>query len=340
MTRSESVVPVASLRRLFALALIAAGALAGCGSDEPTPITRFESALASIGGGGAVAGAGYGYVDVGAISGAPSSRSTLSWAADALGPGASDLLTHDRAVRGTGVDASSADRIVSIAGSYAIGARLDGIDTGRVAAALQRLGAARRDRGDWAAYDLGAERQTPIGTPLEPLGVLASRSATSADALALARSDLGLDDLIGKGSPVTDSPAILAATGCLGDVLAARIQLDNFTYLPGIGPDMNAVGVTPGEDGARREILCAIDPDPAEIDRTATALRRALPGPGARDVARATVEVEDSHGQHVARAVLELTPAAEPGFLFRALTTNDLLALEGLRSLDLDPGGG
>ena len=330
------------MRRFLALALLVAISLMGCGgrSDEPTPPTGFESALASIGGGGEVAGAGYGYVDVAAIREAPSSRSTLSWAADALGPGASDLLTHAHAVRRAGVDASSANRIVSIAGSYAIGARLDGIDSSRLEASLKRLDATEHDRGGWTAYDLGAERQTPIGTPLEPLGVLASRSATSAEGLALARSDLGLDDLIGDGSPVTDSPAILAATGCLGDVVAARVQLDNFTYLPGLGPDMNAVGVTLGRDGARHEVLCAIDPDEGEIARTATALRRTLPGPEAPEVAGAIVEVGASHGQHVARAELELRPAARPGFLFRALTTNDLLALEGLRKLTLDPGAG
>jgi hypothetical protein len=330
------------LRALIGGALVAA-LICGCGSGGATgpAQTGLEHGLSSIGGGERTVGAGYGYVDLVALrnQGEPLERS-ISWAAKALGPGADDVIDDADARRSAGFRPEAADHIVSIAGSYAFGMRFDGVtaDPG-LTTQLSRLGATASQVSPWTFYDLGGERSRPIGTDLEPLGSLVARTAVSTNSVVLARSNTARADLAGRGAPVTTSPELEAAVECLGPVAAARILPSNFTYLPNIGPDLLALGVRFEPDGTVHEVFCAIDASSDEADHAAAGMRESfeLPGGGtiggrplAGLIATTHVGVEQSGDFTVARADLTRRDSQEPGLLFSAALTGELLTYEGL----------
>lgn len=329
-------------RPLPALLAVAAVLLCGCGSGGGRPAeTGFERALSTIGGGGDALGAGYGWINVVALraqGGSP--NKSLGWAAEALGPGADDLIMNGTAGSSARIDPAKTDRIVSISGSYAFGIRFDGADGSRLASRLGRLGARHRPEGPWTFFDLGSERSRPVGSDLEAVGSLVARTAISPSSVILARSRTARIDLTGAGLPVTTSAELTAATDCLGPVVVARVLLNNFTYLPNIGPDVLALGVRYEPDGTVHEVFCAVDPAEAEADAAAAGMRRAFGRGGTATVddrpigdliAGAHVDISSVSGFGVARANLTRQPGQRPGLLFSAGLTGELLTYEGLK---------
>jgi hypothetical protein len=323
-----------------ALALAASLGACGDGSESSAPDTAFAAALATVSGNEPV-GSGIGWIDVERLRQSGSSlRGELAWAAGALGPGASDVVREGESAARVGVEPLRAASMVSIADSYAVGLRLDGVEPGGFEDALAAAGARTRGESDWKRFDLGAEWSTPLGSRLEPLGSLVARSATSSSAIILARSHLARDDLMSSAPPAIDAPSAAAAAGCLGDVVAARIVPNNFTHLPNVGPELLAFGVRPAAAGPAREVLCLLDPSNPPIAYTARSLRRAF-DPDARDavsgepmgrlVSDSQVETFAEDDLQVARAELVAAVGTEPGLLFRAFNRGSLLTYMGLQ---------
>jgi hypothetical protein len=317
--------------------------LSGCGSGGSSRPEQsgLEHGLGSIGGGQRTVGAGYGYGDLVALRGQAEPLSeSIRWAAKALGPGADDIIDDESARLSAGFRPEAADRIVSIAGSYAFGMRFDGVEADPgLTDELVRLGAKASQVSPWTFYDLGGERSRPIGSDLEPLGSLVARTAVSTNSVVLARSDTARADLAGRGAPVTTSPELEAAIACLGPVAAARVLPSNFTYLPNIGPDLIALGVRFEPDGTVHEVFCALDESGSEIDHAAAGMRKSfvLHGGGRFNgrplsglVTNAHVSVEQNGDFAVARADLTRRKGQEPGLLFSAALTGELLTYEGL----------
>jgi hypothetical protein len=334
------------VRRPLAAALAAIAVViapGGCGGDDEAPRapaeTRLLDALDSIGGGEAFTGTGYGWIDVRALARETDLDAELYWAARALGPGGEDLIRDRLAVSELGIDPRRTDRLLSLSGSYVFGIRMDGIEPALAARALERAGARAQPSGEWTDLDLGAPASRPLGSEVEQLGALAARAAVSSDSLVISRTDDVRADLEGAGTPVSEAPAARAAATCLGEVDAARIVPDNFTHLPNVGPDVLAFGVE-RDRNSTTEVFCAIDASATEIDAAESALRDAF-APGSRDavtgedlsevVADIDVERLDADGVEVARARLELTPEAEPGFLFGAFVRGSLVTYLGLQ---------
>jgi hypothetical protein len=322
-------------------ALAAAVLLAGCGKeteDPAPPDTAFAAALGTIGGGAGGGEPGFGWVDVPALGTTPEERrQELRWAADALAPGADDIARGDGTAP-TGMDPAQAKQIVSVAGSYAIGVRFDGVDETGTEEALRGL-ARPKQSGDWTIYDVSETATTPFDSPLEGLSSYPSRSAVMPGSVVLARYLVARTALIGSGDSPVGAPLIAAAASCLGDVVAARIVPNNFTYAGSEAPQLFAFGVRSAGDG-RREVLCVLDEDRAKVSDAAAGMERAF-APGATDVvtdqpiddliAGAEIETLDLDGVPAARAELEPARGEIPGFLFRAFPRGSTLTYVGVR---------
>jgi hypothetical protein len=323
------------------LALALAVSLGACGDDgETTPQTRFAAALATVEATDPI-GTGYGWIDVERLrQGGQGFRSELDSVSDALGPGADTIITSARAARRVGVDAAAADSLLSVATSYALAVRLDGVDPKRVEAALARAGARSKHRGEWTTFELGGEWTAPLGTSLEPLSSIVARDATRDSAIILARSDLAREYVMSSAEPAIDAPVVAVAADCLGDVVAARLVLNNHTYLPNVGPELLAFGVRAPDSGPTREVLCALGEPRVPVDVAARSLSHAF-DPGARDalshepmsslVANSDVAVFDQAGLRVARAEVVDALGAEPGLMFRAFNRGSMLTYLGLQ---------
>jgi hypothetical protein len=334
-----------ALRKKTVAAMLALGlpiAVGACGDEGEgaPPETRFAAALATVSGHEPL-GIGYGWIDVERLRqarGAP--KAQLAWAADALGPGARQIAAAARSIDRTGVAPLEAQAMLSIATSYTLALRLDGVDPTRAEAALARAGAQRRRGGGWKTFNLGAEWSAPLGSSLEPLGSLAARSATRDSTIVLARSNVAREEMTSTGDPASEVDSVAVAAGCLGDVVAARLVLDNHTHLPNVGPDLLAFGVLAESSGPPREVLCAIGEPKEPVDAAAQSLEEAFE-PGARDaitgepmgtlVASSEVEAFEQDGLQVARAKLVAPAGAEPGLLFRAFDRGSMLTYLGLQ---------
>ena len=325
-------------RRLSApaAALAAALLLWGCGEDGEQPPTAFQAALGTLGEGVSVTGSGFGWTDLDGVRGYPVDP---EWGANALGPGADDLLDRAGEVfTATGFDPSSANAALAIGGSYALGVRFDGAEPGRLAALLRRHGASSRELGDWTVFDLGNQAEGESRGPLAPLGALASRVATGPEGVVLARFDGARSSLIAeRGSLLgAGAPSLELASDCLGDVVAARLIPRIFTHNPAASPDLIAIGVGPLDDGLpAREILCTVDESERTAESEAAALERTL-APGATDpltgeaiLREASVSGESEQGLHLTRAELDPAEGAQPGFLFDAFVRGSLLIYLG-----------
>lgn len=325
-------------RGLPILALILAVALWGCGEgDGDRDGTGFERALGDLGAGVSV-GSGFGWADLRALEGDPAG---LTWTAEALGPGADDLLEESELLaRTTGFDPASASAAVAEGGSYAFGVRFDGVEGGRLGELLQAAGASRRQSGEWWLYDLGTQAEGQTSGPLAPLGALASRVAVGPSGVVLSRFEPARSSLIGEADEALELGAAQElAVECLGEVLAARLVPGTFTHQPVTSPRLTAIGVA-GDADRRREVLCALDdPEREAPDRIAALERTFAPGavdeltgkPIAREVAGATVSEESKGEWRIARAELELAPDARPGFLLRAFSRGSVLTYLGSR---------
>jgi hypothetical protein len=218
--------------------------------------------------------------------------------------------------------------------------RFDGVDSATVADTLPRSGARTGEDRGWTTYDLGGERSIPLDTPAEPLGSLGARDATRPDQVILARSDIDRSNMIGRDDVATAADSVAAGADCLGDVIAARLMLNNHTHVPGLGPDLMAFGVLPPPEGPGREVLCAIDEDSSTVDEAVEGLERTFE-PGARDrvsgepmrslFSGASIEAYEGHGLAGVRVHLTDAPGTEPGELFGAFDRGSLVTYLGLQ---------
>jgi len=265
--------------------------------------------------------------------------SALDWAAGALGPGAREVVERPSAVARSGVDPLEADSLISAATSYTLALRLDGVDSKPAEAAFAAAGAKRSRAGEWTNYDLGAEWAVPDDPALEPLGSLGARPAVKPGSILLARSPLARGEMEKSEPPAIDAGEVAVAAECLGDVLAARLVLNNHTHLPNSGPELLAFGVSASPADLGREVLCAVgDPDP--VGRAAESLGGAFAS-DARDgvsgepmgelVAGSELDTYDAGGLAVARVVLDRASGTEPGFLFGAFDRGSMLTYLGMQ---------
>jgi hypothetical protein len=171
----------------------------------------------------------------------------------------------------------SADRLVSVGGSYAFGLRLEGLDGQRLRDALVRAGGESRAADDLALVDIGHYAVVP--DPLLRLDVsgLGAFDALGPDLIVLAISNQARSALLGEGDRLIDEPTYRAAADCLGGVVAVRMIPDKLLLSSEVGVDAVAVGVT-----ADSEIMCVIGGSPERAADVASALERTL-APGARD---------------------------------------------------------
>ena len=327
--------------RLAVSVLLAIG-LAGCGggkgaTDGETPLA---AALATVSGPEPL-GTGYGWIDVDRLrDGERPLRAELDWASGALGPGAREIAAHPGAIERSGVTPLEADSLTSIVTSYALALRLEGIDAERAEAVFVDAGARRSRDGEWTNLDFGAEWTVPDDPRLEPLGSLAARSAVRDETVLLARSPLARESATRTDAPAIDADQVSAAADCLGDVVAARLVLNNHTHLPNSGPDLLAFGVEAGDVEPTREILCALGGSSERVALAASALEETFSAGALDEVSgepieelfsNAEIDSYESDRIPVARAKLTAAPGAEPGHLFRAFDRGSLLTYIGLQ---------
>jgi hypothetical protein len=261
------------IARIAALVLAAATVAAGaCGQEEgqPAPTGAFANALAQIAGGGAHGSLGVGWAEPGLV--AP------RLIADALGPNASSLIDSAPRLRHEfGFDPLSADRLVSVGGSYAFGLRLEGLDGGRLRDALLHAGGESRPADGFDLVEIGDYAVVP--EPLLRLDVrgLGAFDALGPDLIVLAISDHARSALLGEGDRLIDEPTYRAAADCLGDVVAVRMTPDKLLLSSEAGVDAVAVGVT-----ADSEVMCVIGGSAERAADVVATLERTL-GPDARD---------------------------------------------------------
>ena len=159
-------------------AALAGGGIAACGGGDDDEPTRFEQALGTLPGNDPV-GSGYGWVDIERLRESPAPlEGELEWAAEALGPGASDLARPSAELERTGLDPLEADAALAVTSSYPFTLRFDGVDPARCRADARAAGAREGEEAGWRTFDLGEESSIPLDTVAEPLGSLAARSAT------------------------------------------------------------------------------------------------------------------------------------------------------------------
>jgi hypothetical protein len=325
---------------LAALAAAAALVLAGCGGDEDGDEgpTRLEQALEGLGSGVSPTGVGFGWADLGALRGYPIDT---AFAADALGPGADDLIDDEGPILdATGTSPGFASEALSIQGSYALGVRFDDLDPARLPSVLRRAGATERQEGPWSLFDLGRPAQSEPGGPLRPFGALISRVATGPDGVVFARFEGARASLTGfRGSTDLSGTRIEPATECLGDVAAARMVPGTFTHDVPESPELIAFAVEdPIEGVPPNEIICAVDDTEALAERRADGLESAF-AEGATDPVTAQpmeelaeageVTTEQSGDYWVTRVVLERPEGSQPSLLFDAFVRGSLVAYLG-----------
>jgi hypothetical protein len=325
---------------ILALALLLAGCGGGDSGEEPAQpdATRFRAALDSLGSGVEPSGSGYGWIDVARVE-ETSGRGGVMALAAALGPGAGTVVRSSAEMkRRTGLDPLTAERIVSVSGSYALALRLDGVDPGQLPALLREAGATRSPLKDATAYDLGGWSEREISGPLSPLEAYASRTAFEAGEVVLARVDTAREAMLDDEASPLDEPRIDLAASCLGDVDAARTLPGGLTYNKVASPELLAIGsAAPGEI-PRRQVICAVGGSADEAKAQAEALRRTL-APGSEDpvtdeplsssIATASIGTLASAGAYAARAELTLTAGASDSFVFDAFDRGSVLTYLG-----------
>lgn len=329
--------------RHLATALVSAAlliTLTPCGDDDSggtaEPRSGFGQALGEISTGPIPVGVGFGFVDIERLGG------DVGWTAGALGPGGSILITDSQPIaRRTGFDPTSADRLLSVAASYTLGVRADGVEPDAMSRSLRDAADATTTSDEWELLDLGTAWSVPNGTPAQVLSGLGARIALGPHAVVVARTDRARTELTTPSDEVLTDPAVRVSLECLGDPVAARIVPNNFTHAPNSGPQLLAFGVSDPGEGPVTETLCAADPSAEVVGETATALQERLaldatdPVTGEEIGANATaVEVDelDGDGAGAARARLTLAEDAQPGYLFDAFVHGSLITYLGLAS--------
>lgn len=332
------------------LALALACALASCGDDEDAveaPKTAFAEALATVDAPDPV-GAGIGWIDVAALRASPDPARTLRSAGPALGPGGGDLFSEFQPkLAELGADPHGSDQAMSINASFTFGVRLDGVDPSGIAEIAMKDGeVAPSEAEGWVRYDLAERGVLPDSELQRAADALSSHVGIAEDAVVLSRATQARKDLTLPANPGDQTPSLALAAECLGDVSAARIVPNNFTYVSGIGPDLFVMGMRePTDERPGEEILCGVDSDAKDIEFYAGALEEQL-DPEAIDVTTdepvgedfSSVEVDTLEGSkdHAARAILTLAEGAEPGAVFRGFDVGSVETYFGIQG----PGSG
>lgn len=311
--------------------------LTACGGNDgqpPPPQGPLAEALAEIGGNGEHGSLGVGWTDPPLARDAGIGPALM---ARALSPNAESVVEAARELRRRfGLDPLSAQRLISVGGSYAFGLRLDGVPAPRLRDALLSAGGGISGGGGVQLLSVGNYAQVP--EPLLRAGIfgLGARDAFGPNLTVLAISETARANLLGQGDRLIDQPIYRAAADCLGDVVAARMVPDKLLLSVEVGIDLVAVGVKRG-----REVLCVLGGTAERAHQIADALRASL-APRARDprtgvqmskLARAVDVTSSSYeGVQVVRA--ELTPVGGPGFLFGTIARGSLVQLiNGPRAL-------
>jgi hypothetical protein len=306
--------------------------LAGCGdeSGEPAPAGPLAGALADVGGGGTAGSLGVGWLDPQLAERRGLEPEVIS---DALLPNARTVVeVAPRLRRRLGFDPLSAERLVSVGGSYAFGLRLDGVDGRGLRRALIDAGGRARRSGSVDLVEIGDYAVVP--EPLLEAGVngLGAFDALGGRLSVLAMSDRARATLLGEGDRLIDEPIYPATAECLGDVVAARMIPDKQIVSTELEVHLVAAGVM--RNG--REVLCVLGGTPERMDEVAasleTSLARDAPDPGAGDtigdaVEKVAVTRDAYEGVEAVRAVVMLTPEVRPGYLFTQISTAGVVAL-------------
>jgi hypothetical protein len=306
-------------------------ALGGCGDTRasPPPTGPLAEALAGIGGGGAHGSLGVGWADPQLVEESGAGSHVI---ADALGPNAGSVIeAAPRLRRRFGFNPVSAERLVSVGGSYAFGLRLDGVDGRQLGRVLVAAGGRGRQTGRLELVDIGDYAVVP--EPLLRSGVLGlgAFDAFSRRLIVLAISDRARATLLGRGDRLLDEPTYRAAADCLGDVVAARLIPDKLLVSTELGVSVVAVGVK-----AEGEVLCVLGGTDERASEVASALETSL-APNARDpvsgekisdsVAAVDVVSSTYDGIEVVRAEVTLASGQPPGFLFGTLSQGSVVGL-------------
>jgi hypothetical protein len=310
--------------------------LGGCADDPPSrpPTGPLADALAGIGGGGAHGSLGVGWADPQLVEESGAGTRLL---ADALGPNAGSVIeAAPRLRRRFGFDPLSAERLVSVGGSYAFGLRLDGVDGRRLGQALVAAGGRAHQASQLELLEIGDYAVVP--QPLLSLGVrgLGAFDALSRRLIVMGISDRARATLLGRGDRLLDEPIYRAAADCLGDVVAARMVPDKLLVSAELGVELVAMGVR-----AEGEVLCVLGGTPERAGQVAAALETSLdpdarePGSGepiGDSVAAVDVVSGPYEGVEVVRAEVTLATGQPPGFLFGTASRGTLIGLINGRS--------
>ncbi|MGH2955453.1 MAG: hypothetical protein ACRDL6_00460 [Solirubrobacterales bacterium] len=321
-----------SIRLVVTLAgvTLAMGA-ASCGGELDEVDTRLGAALANVGDGVSPTGTGFGWLEPEAVPGESVA------AADALGPGADDVLEKSARIRRTtGFDPASASSAVALSGSYALAVLFRDAEPGRLPRLLREAGAMEHPSGEWTLFDLGEPADGRTRGPLVPFGALVSRIAIGPEGVVLARFEPARAALIAeRGTLADESPRLRAAARCLGEVAAARMLLATHTYNRPASPELTAVGLR--ADGV--EVLCAVEGSEEDSERRRAALEEAFAPDGvdeltgrpiSEEIASSEISAETDGDLHGVRAEIAPAPGAEPGLLFGALVRGSVLTYLGV----------
>jgi hypothetical protein len=313
------------------LAVALSLALTGCGggSEDPAPSGPLAESLAEIGGGGAHGSLGIGWAEPQL---AEEGGAGVELIAEALGPNAGSVIEAAPLLRRRfGFDPLSAERLVSLGGSYAFGLRLDGVDGRQLGRALTRADDRVEQTDRLELADVGDYAVVP--EPLLRAGVrgLGARDAFGPALTVLAISETSRASLLGHGDRLLDQPIYRAAADCLGDVVAARMIPDKLLLSTELDVEMVALGV----DGSR-EVLCVLGGTAERAGAVATSLESSLAsdareprsGESMADLVRAAdVETASYEGVEVVRAELTMAAGQSPGFVFDTVSRGSLTEL-------------
>jgi hypothetical protein len=323
---------VVALRILAGVAAIAVLGFGACGDDDDEasapPEGPLAEALAAIGGGGE-GSLGVGWADPQL---AKENGLDTEVMARALGPNAGSVVQEAPQLRREfGLDPLTAERLVSVGGSYAFGLRLEGVDGRRLARTLVADGGRAREADGLQVIDIGDYAVVPDALLSLDVRGLGAFDALGRDLAVLAISDRARSALLGRGEPLIDEPVYRAASACLGDVVAARMIPDKLLLGSELGIEQVAIGVT-----ARGEIMCALGGTAERAAEVASALET-LQAPDARDpvsgepIGDSLSEVDVSRssvdGVEVVKAEARVPAGEQPGFFFDTVASASLVSL-------------
>jgi hypothetical protein len=322
----------ASRARLLGLGLatVLLLGLAGCGDDSPPrPQGPLAAALSEIGGGGEHGSLGVGWTEPSLARQAGVPPRLM---ARALAPNAESVVERGAVLRRRfGLDPLSAERLVSVGGSYAFGLRLDGVDGAGLRDALLAAGGRARGADGVQIVDVGPYAKVP--QPLLSSGIfgLGARDAFGPSSAVLAISLTARAALLGRGDRLIEQPVYRAAADCLGDVVAARMIPDKLLISTEVGVELVALGI-----GRGNEILCVLGGTAERAEEIAANLRVSL-APGARDprldtpiaaeVRAPHVQTSSYEGVEVVRVAVTPVGGRPRGFFFSTIGRGSLVLM-------------